>query len=266
MRFTNRHKLNNKNGVSTKRLPQIRILKFKRPKWLKIQKILKRAVRKYSFKSKWNKQRRFLNKKQLKKLIRKKKFWWKRKIRRKDNVAYQKALPKKVSTRWIYRLRNRRRYQLELRRHLLSLFDKSINFEIEKSLKDRKDILINFLIKPYYRLDLLLWNLDYFSSSFESRQKINNKKVLVNGKIGKSNYYLKKGDIISFSTMKGKKRIRNDFIKNRKRYRKNYCFFSFLEVDYYSNNIIIVKDFFEFGEEDLRLLIEENIQVRSAYR
>jgi hypothetical protein len=88
----------------------------------------------------------------------------------------------------------------------------------------------------------------------------------VNGEIGKSNYFVKKGDIISFSSIKGKGKVRNNFIKNSECYLKNDCFFTFVEMDYYSNNIVILKDLLELSEDDFELLSEESAEVTEAYR
>lgn len=171
-----------------------------------------------------------------------------------------------VPTDLMIRLENRFIDKLNMRKYLLSLFDNSIDFKIKKSLKMRKEIILHFLIKPYYRLDLLLWSLDCFRTSFESRQKITSKKILVNGEIGKSNYYVKKGDIISFCSMKGKGKVWNNFLKNTECYVKNDCFFTFVEMDYYSNNIVILKDLYELSEDDFELLSEESVEVTEAYR
>jgi hypothetical protein len=40
-------------------------------------------------------------------------------------------------------------------------------------------------------------------------------------------------------------------------------FFSFLEFDYYTNTIIVLKDLKDLTTEDLRLLIGESIKVKN---
>ena len=276
MRFTNKYKLHANLNISTRRLPKKRVNKFNRSKWLKVQTKILKSDKKYSFDP------RYLPKSKIdsrwsSKLIREKKFpfWQRKKIlaNKKYRPAwllkktiYTNIILKKSAAKNISRIRKPHRSQLQLRKYMLSLFDNSIRFEMDKSLKMRKNILMHFLLRHYYRLDLLLWSLDCFSTSFESRQKITNRKILVNGKIGKSNQYLKKGDIISFSIAKGKKTIRNNFIINNKRYRTNGCYFPFLEMDYYSNNIVILKDLKELSSDDLRLMVEEPIQLYKLYR
>lgn len=117
------------------------------------------------------------------------------------------------------------------------------------------------MARPLYRIDILLWYLNYFNSSFESRQNINSKSILVNGKCVKSNYYLKKGDIISISLKQNDKKTYS-FIKIFKKHLFNNIFFSFLEVDYYSNNIVVIKDVVDLVDTDLQLLIEKNIDIK----
>ena len=296
MRFTNKYKLHVNLNVSTRRLPKSRIEKFHRTKWFKTKNIIIRSEKTYAIRSS-----KFFNveKKEKKRMIRRKILedmkeekkekpgkWAKKHVKGKDGKVrsfhvsdtpkhvkpleetqiFTDFILKEAPTYGIPRIRQRSRYKLQMRKYLLSLFDDSINFEIEKSLKMRREILVHFLIKPYYRLDLLLWSLDCFRTSFESRQKITSKKIFVNGEIGKSNYFVKKGDIISFSVVKGKGKVWNNFIQNSKIYRKNCCFFTFLEMDYYSNNIVILKDWSELSKDDFKLLVEDNVEVAKVYR
>lgn len=287
MRFTNKYKLYGNLSISTKRLPEKKLNKFYGPKWLKVKTRVAKYEKKYSVNPKSTTPDKF--DKEGKNFSREKRFsnlttnvstgididididtGTKGKEKEKENLLKKSIFTdhalKNVSTKSIIRIKNRHRIKLETRKYLSSLFDNSIDFKIEKSLKIREKILAYYLLRPYYRLDLLLWSLDYFGTSFESRQKIITKKILVNGKIGKSNQYLKKGDVISFSIMKGKEMIKNNFLKNNKFYRKNCSYFPFLEIDYYSNQIIIIKDLDELSFTDYTLLIEEPIHVTKAYK
>jgi ribosomal protein S4 len=106
------------------------------------------------------------------------------------------------------------------------------------------------LIKKFFRLDLLLWKLKIFSSPYESRQYIKNNVILVNNKSSYEAYFLKKGDIIkfkSFSLLNYKNKILNN---------KGFDFLqSFIEIDYYTNCIIILKDLNTFSIEDFFLIL-----------
>lgn len=65
--------------------------------------------------------------------------------------------------------------------------------------KDNKiNIFKNFIILLEKRLDINLVRLKLVKSIFKAKQLINHKKVMVNNRIiNKSNYLLKKGDIIN---------------------------------------------------------------------
>jgi len=306
MRFTNKYKLHVNLSVSTRRLPKSRLLKFHRSKWLrtkfaihkyektipskskpiktidsnnKLEKVTKSSPIKMKGYKKPSKEERWITKYREGKTVEKLRYsfytkdkYQKSSVKQIDGESDEELEEEldfdihEVSTKSMVRLENRFKDKLKMRKYLLSLFDNSIDFEIEKSLKMRKDIILHFLIKPYYRLDLLLWSLDCFRTSFESRQKITSKKIFVNGEIGKSNYYVKKGDIISFSSIKGKGKVWNNYLKNNKCYVKNDCFFTFVEIDYYSNNIVILKDWSELSEEDFEFIAEKSVEVTEAYR
>jgi hypothetical protein len=209
------------NFNSSSRKLPIRILKFNRPKWNSIKK-----------KIIFSKPQKFPN-----------------------------VLIKKVSIRSVIRLKRYYKIKLQLRTYVSSLFDNTVTFRCYNDIKLKKDLISFYLVKPLYRIDILLWYLNYFTSSFEAKQNINSKLILVNGKGVKSNYYLKKGDLVSFSSTKNFERI-NDFYRVYRKYLRNNMYLSFLEVDYYSNNIVIVKDFIELAPEDLQLLIEKNVDIK----
>lgn len=141
------------------------------------------------------------------------------------------------------------------------MFDNSVLIKSFKNVKLRKDLISLYFVKPLYRVDILIWYLNYFASSFEAKQCINSKIILINGKSVKSNYHLKKGDIISFKKFENFKQI-NNMLKISQKYLDNNMYFSFLEVDYYSNIIIVIKNFDEIMEEDLQLLVEKNVNIK----
>ena len=106
------------------------------------------------------------------------------------------------------------------------------------------------MVKKFFRLDLLLWKLKIFSSPYESRQNIKNSFILVNNKSSYESYFLKKGDIIKFklfSLLTYNTKISNN---------KGFDFLqSFIEIDYYTNCIIILKDLNTFSIEDFFLIL-----------
>ena len=216
MRFLNKYK----NFQSLKTIPNLvsnRVLNFKRPKWKKIQKNFKRKKIKFV------------------------------------DIFLQKATYKNWN-----KVKKTYKKGLELKRYLDILSDVKFSISHYKkflsnqtnSLFFTKNLVFNFLIKKFFRLDLLLWKLKIFSSPYESRQYIKNNVILVNNKSSYEAYFLKKGDIIkfkSFSLLNYKNKILNN---------KGFDFLqSFIEIDYYTNCIIILKDLNTFSIEDFFLIL-----------
>lgn len=210
------------NFASASKKLPLRIVKFNRPKWAKI----------------------------------------KNKVVRIKKQPFVNVLINKLPFKSISRVKKYYKVKLQTKKYISSLFDNTINFKKNSSFKLKKDLICAYLVKPLFRIDILLWYLNYFSSSFESRQNINSKKVLVNEETIKANYFIKKGDIISLN-------FRLSFEKShtynsiKKKYVPNKMFFSFLEYDYYTNTIIVLKDLKDLTIEDLRLLIEESMKVKN---
>ena len=216
MRFLNKYK----NFQSLKTIPNLvsnRVLNFKRPKWKKIQKNFKRKKIKFV------------------------------------DIFLQKATYKNWN-----KVKKTYKKGLELKRYLDILSDVKFSISYYKkflsnqtnSLFFTKNLVFNFLIKKFFRLDLLLWKLKIFSSPYESRQYIKNNVILVNNKSSYEAYFLKKGDIIkfkSFSLLNYNNKILNN---------KGFDFLqSFIEIDYYTNCIIILKDLNTFSIEDFFLIL-----------
>lgn len=223
MRFLNKYKSYSNINCSIKKLP-LRILKFKRPKWTKIQlKINKKTTKKF------NKRTPFIN--------------WE---------------IKKIGSRFLPNMKKHYKKRLQTRKTLANMFDNSIKLKQKTQETFKEKVLSFYFIKPLYRIDLLLWYLHYFHTSYESKQNINNKVVLVNNKSVKSNYFVKKGDVLTFNSKK-------NIINCKKLYKKNITYFSFLEIDYYSNTIVIVKDLKDLAIDDFKLLIQENLDIRHLF-
>ena len=119
--------------------------------------------------------------------------------------------------------------------------------------KSTKAILLNCLIKPYYRIDILLAHLFFFKTVFQARQSINEGEILVNSKKIKGNVFLKQGDIISFTSQKSEAFFYfNTYFINKQKLHK---FYSFLEYDLYTQTIVVIKNFEDLSWEDIILLI-----------
>lgn len=169
MRFYRKYKDYCKVFYFFKKFPKIRLLKFKRSKWKKLQALLtKRTFKK----------RQFINILQVKLRY---KRWEKLK------ASYAEAL--------------------QLKRAIFKLFDNAVSLSsfkklsLQKTCYNKKNLVINSLIYPLYQLDILLWKLNFFKSVFQAGQEINNKHILVNAKKISNNFLVKRGDIITFSNI-----------------------------------------------------------------
>jgi len=144
---------------------------------------------------------------------------------------------------------------------ITSSFDNSITSTflkkalVNRTTKSTKDLLIKSLIKPYFRIDILLTSLELFKTSFQARQFINDGNVLLNFKKIKSNVFVKQGDVISFNTTRSDSFLYlPTFLQNTTKFTK---FYSFVEYDLYTKTIVIVKALNELTEEDIFLLLPQ---------
>ena len=147
-----------------------------------------------------------------------------------------------------------------LKNVIFNLYDKSVSASYLKSVlknssSNIRKMYLYALLKPEFRIDILLWRLNFFSSSYQARQYINNGDILVNKKSVLGNFFLSKGDIISFnekidlSIINPKKiKLRNSIID---------FILTFVEVDYYTNTIVVIKNLDELTSDDFYLLITE---------
>lgn len=226
------------SGIVLKKFP-LRLLKFRRPKWGVLQQQLKVVLLKQ--------QRR------LKKPI---------KYNRTSSLI-NSFLIKNTFKSWS---KTKKYFKIGFKNKnvLVNRFDQAIKFSFlhkrSKCFTLKKDFILNYLVYPEFRIDILLWNLNLFSSSYHARQAINNNEILVNNRFVKANTFLKKGDIISF--------VDTDFSfytfkKIVDSYSKNEKFLTFIEIDYYTKTIILLKSYKELSSEDLFLLVTEYINIKN---
>ncbi len=229
MRFLNKYKLH-ENFVSGLRKLPLRVLKFKRPKWASIKKKLriKRFVWKFN-KKVWQRPR-FVN---LLKICIKKKFYM--------NKVFS--------------------IKLQTKKYVSSLYDNTVKATWDNKEKFRKNSICNIIAKPMYRMDIILWYLNFFSSASAAKHFLNSKKALVNNKPVGSNYILKQGDVLSFDlpdciqTINSYKKIKSKFLKSRH-------LFPYLEYDYYSNTFFVLKSWNQLTQNDLTLMFKENRTIK----
>jgi ribosomal protein S4 len=112
---------------------------------------------------------------------------------------------------------------------------------LKKKRKEKKSLALKYLVDPLLKLDVFLWKLQIFSSIREINQYIRGKKILVNNVLINKVRFLKFGDILKLPGL--------DF--NRPSFKYNISFFfSFCELDFYTNTFIIFKNTKYFNVKD----------------
>jgi hypothetical protein len=82
-------------------------------------------------------------------------------------------------------------------------------------------------------------------------QSILIKNILVNGLVIHRAVFLKKNDIVTvLNSQYNLTWLQNSFL------------FSFIEVDYYTNTLIILKDLCDLSEEDVNFFFKEPIKIK----
>ncbi len=219
MRKLHKYKVYNKVDLVSK-FP-VRILKFKRPKWHRLQEML-------------------LNQ---------------------NNLGSELIDITAVKTDFKVWNKVKRAYKERLKSYsfLSAIFDNTIKvkkLKAQSNIKIRKKMYLKYFYENYYKTCSLLWFANFFASSFQSRQKIASRSIFVNNKIAAPNSILKNGDIIS--VVDNSINI-NDTIK---KYNSTLSMLTHVEVDYYSQNLIVVKDISDLSEEDFFLLTLDYVNTQ----
>lgn len=119
-----------------------------------------------------------------------------------------------------------------------------------------------YLVKPYYRVDILLWKLNFFWSVHQARQSIKFGEIFVNGCSIKSNTFLEKGDVITFS----KKCLFSSSVIQSVALKQTIYLtrpvLTFVETDYYNKIFIIVKGLSELNRNDFPMLTPGDIDLK----
>ena len=122
----------------------------------------------------------------------------------------------------------------------------------KKNLKEFDSFFNQVLIKQFFKPEILLAKLNFFSSVDEAVQAMSNGNVLINSIKKKPNYFLKKGDIITFN-FKEKCSLNKEILNKKFFFKKSL--FSFLEIDFFTKTIIVLKDVSDISNNDINLFI-----------
>lgn len=156
------------------------------------------------------------------------------------------------------RLRFNFKATLWMKFSVLKYFNSCFSIAFFKRLKNKtKNRVYNlslYFIKPEYRLDLLLWRLKFFTSPYLVRNALRLSVINVNSynlKLPHYNYFVKAGDLIKINTkVFNFKNVLMHFIKS-------FYVPSFIEIDYYVNTVIVLKNFNQLSSLDLNSVIKE---------
>jgi len=203
-----------------------RIEKFKRPCWKIVQKLNSKVLTRAKKKKIFSNNTIFLN-----------------------SVKKWYQLNKKFSTNLLLKRQYYQQFNYALG---LKFFKKYIFL---KNSKVSKSLVAYFLIKPKFRLDILLYFLNFFTSISMAQQEVIKKNVYVNNTLVSSNYFVKKGDIITFDVK---------FINSIKINAKQNVL-SFLEIDYYTKTIVIIKNLEELTENDICTMNTKYFDVKKLF-
>lgn len=146
---------------------------------------------------------------------------------------------------------------LMLRRSLGHYSDYSLNLKFLKKYCGQRNISMHdLLLKPLYKVDVLLWKLQLYSSTREVRQDIRCKLIQVNETLLSQPCFLSKGDIVT---------ILSDRSYIKKLFVVKSFFYPFCEVDLYSQTIVIVKGQNDFLSREIPLLFKRNVNIESLF-
>lgn len=207
----------------------VRILKFKRSRWVKSKKLIQKI--------------NTLSKK-------------KSKIKLKTIAGVfvsNRALPK-IKSYYSERIATKITFKqlFDLRGKITTIRNHPLDFDV---------VLNRILVKQYFKPEILLYKLNFFSSISEAVQFLSTGKVLINLQIKKPNFFLKGGDIITFNCssfdnfFKKKKIITNQIFLKK-------SLFSFLEVDFLTKTIIILKDSSDISSKDYNLFLSTYLNIQ----
>jgi len=260
MRFQPKYKSLNLQNKNRRIDVPLRILKFKRTKWKSfaffIQK--RRPLSSFLYSNKKLGKLKLKNLKiQLSKVSLKKRhsLCSSAKLRISfNNLKHQVNLK-----RW-ERIQSVYKQALLCKRSFYHLHDSNLSYtETKKRLFDSKKIstqkdFLSRISQFDFRIDILLWKLRFFKSTYEARVFINNELVLVNSKLVSGNYFLKKGDVISF-------KLKLNYGLNLSNLKKYFSEVFFIEFDLYTGTIIILESFEERTNFTNSFLVKQQFKL-----
>lgn len=125
---------------------------------------------------------------------------------------------------------------------------------------NHNNMISKFILKPEYRIDILLYRLKFFSTPSFARFACKKKQIKLHNFFKPSlnnsifNKFINQGDILFFS---GK----YNYSYNLNLYARSFFLPSFIEVDYYSNTLIFLKNLNDLNYKDISTLLKEPLCI-----
>jgi len=163
MRFKKKYKSLSHLKIFLNSIPN-RVQKFKRSKWLKLKQSLSTRILK--------------------------------------KPGFQKFSVIKLEYKSWEKINNNFKSGINLKRSLSALYDFSISVKALKNyskLLFLKRNLCFIYLYPLFKIDILLYKINFITSIYEARQSLNNKQILVNGIKASNFYHAKIGDVIKYN-------------------------------------------------------------------
>ena len=252
-----------------------KLIQEKKTQW-RLQKIRKRKLKEWKKLDNLKKQKKFKELREIAKLnrlkevqriarileLKKQKIFVKKKPSFVNFIDFEKlAVEKKRLVQKITHYRLRRKVHFILGQ----MYDQSLNkkelalFLKKENLKNRNYIFKKLFLRMECRLDIFLWRLKFFNNIYECRKALDKHEILVNGRFLGWNTFLQKGDIIEVNSIFNAKAIRSKTF--------SLSFFnSFIETDYYTGNVVILKDLKELNLNDLSLFVPKRLNLDQIYK
>lgn len=202
-----------------------RIMSFKRPKWVYLQRFYKKKFYRRSF------------------------------FRRRRLPFFYSQSLLQTSLRWTRLRFSYKRFLLAKNRFYSFYRLNSSVASLKKVFKKSKSIF-EFLVKFEKRLDVLLWRLGFFQNPIEAKFFISHKKVLVNGSnINIPNRILKEGDLVQFCPSISKA------LKENLSKKKEFLLPYYAECNYDSLEFFLIGDLGEYSLKRMSYLYSNYLDL-----
>jgi len=139
---------------------------------------------------------------------------------------------------------------LQMKRLFLFYYD--FSFKLSSFVSDFRKVKLRsyalslFFIRPEFRLDVVLWRLNFFFSIYAARHAVYSRKILYNFKFIRIIIFVTFGDIFLLDT----KRCKYFFLRAAKRFLLLSLVPGHFEVDFYSGLVLCVHSSFKYSLQD----------------